>query len=80
MQQKSMASKGEVKMSVEITKENQDKYNMVLEAIRESGAVNIYDSEFSSTLFGAPRWLEEEYGLSRAEARQVFKNWTATYD
>ena len=47
-------------MSVEITKENQDKYNMVLEAIRESGAVNIYDSDFSSTLFGAPGWLEEE--------------------
>ena len=71
MQQKSMASKGEVKMSVEITKENQDKYNMVLEAIRESGAMN---------MFGAPRWLEEEYRLSRADARQVFENWTARYD
>ncbi len=58
-------------MSVEITKEDQDKYNIVLEAIRESGAMN---------MFGAPRWLEEEYGLSRTEARQIFKNWTATYD
>jgi len=58
-------------MSVEITKEDQDKYNIVLEAIRESGAMN---------MFGAPQWLEEEYGLSRVEARQIFKNWTATYD
>ena len=58
-------------MPVEITDEDQDTYNMILEAIRESGAMN---------MFGAPQWLEEECGLSRAEARQVFKNWTATYD
>ena len=37
-----------------------------LEALRVSGVMNMY---------GAPRWLEQTYGLSSAEAKFVFKAW-----
>ena len=37
-----------------------------LEALRVSGVMNMY---------GAPKWLEENYDLSRKEAVYVFKAW-----
>ena len=38
-----------------------------LNALRESGTMN---------MFGAPRWLKENYELSREEANHVFTQWT----
>ena len=32
--------------------------------------------EGSMNMFGAPRWLRDNYGLSKAEAKDVFKKWT----
>lgn len=38
-----------------------------LNLLRESGTMN---------MFGAPRWLRDNYELSREEANYVFKQWT----
>ena len=38
-----------------------------LNLLRESGTMN---------MFGAPRWLRDNYELSREEASYVFKQWT----
>jgi hypothetical protein len=38
-----------------------------LEALRVSGVMNMY---------GAPKWLEDNYDLSRKEAIYVFLSWT----
>mgnify|MGYP000850490072 FL=1 len=38
-----------------------------LEIIRVSGTMNMY---------GAPKWLEDNYDLSRKEALYVFTSWT----
>ena len=38
-----------------------------LEALRVSGVMNMY---------GAPKWLEDNYDLSRKEAIYVFTAWT----
>ena len=43
----------------------------VLDNIRESGAMN---------MFAAPRFLETECGLSRADAREVFIKWTESFN
>jgi hypothetical protein len=39
----------------------------ILETLRESGRMN---------MFGAPRWLRENWGLSRSDAKMVFLKWT----
>ncbi len=39
----------------------------ILDALRESGQMN---------MFGAPRYLTEEFGLEKNKARAVFKAWT----
>lgn len=41
-----------------------------LDRLRESGKIN---------MFGAPRWLRDNFGLSKEEARYVFLEWTKTY-
>lgn len=38
-----------------------------LNALRESGTIN---------MFGAPRWLKDNYELSKEEANHVFIQWT----
>jgi len=38
----------------------------ILDALRESGQMN---------MFGAPRYLTEEFGLEKNKARAVFKAW-----
>ncbi|MAK10265.1 MAG: hypothetical protein CML36_07295 [Rhodobacteraceae bacterium] len=38
-----------------------------LNLLRESGTMN---------MFGAPRWLRDNYELSREESNYVFKQWT----
>ena len=39
----------------------------ILETLRESGRMN---------MFGAPRWLRENWGLSREDAKMVFIKWS----
>ena len=43
----------------------------VLDNIRESGAMN---------MCAAPRFLETECGLSRADAKEVFTKWTESFN
>jgi len=45
-------------------------YYEILDDLRESGEINMY---------GAPRWLEDNYGLSKKDARQVFKAWADSF-
>tara|TARA_R110000868_G_scaffold85896_4_gene241300 strand:- start:1574 stop:1981 length:408 start_codon:yes stop_codon:yes gene_type:complete len=42
-----------------------------LDKLRESGTIN---------MFGAPRVLEESFGLSKKEARNVFQAWTKAFE
>ena len=42
-----------------------------LETLRESGIVNMY---------GSGPYLQEEFGVSRAEARELFQAWVDSYD
>ena len=39
----------------------------ILDRLRESGLIN---------MFGAPKWLEDNYDLSKEEAREIFMEWT----
>lgn len=41
-----------------------------LEALRESGATN---------MFGAAPYVEQEFGVSRREARELLLKWMASY-
>jgi len=45
-------------------------YFEMLDNIRESGVMN---------MFAAPRWMEENCDLSRADARAVFMAWTEQF-
>ena len=47
----------------------QDKWNAILDTLRESGAMN---------MFGAPRWLNEEFGIPMHQAKEIFTAWTLT--
>ena len=42
-----------------------------LDKLRDSGTIN---------MFGAPKVLEESFGLSKKEAREVFKAWTVNVE
>jgi hypothetical protein len=50
--------------------ELQDKVNVFLDSIRESGAIN---------MFGAAPYVAEAFGVSRQEARDLVKNWMETF-
>ena len=57
-------------------KVNEDTFDVeeffwVLDNIRESGKMN---------MFGAPKWLEENMDLTKAQAKQVFMAWTETFN
>lgn len=41
-----------------------------LDDLRESGQIN---------MFGAPKVLQEAFGISKAESFEVFKAWTETF-
>jgi hypothetical protein len=43
-----------------------EEYFEFLEDLRDSGSIN---------MMGAPRELQYEFGLDRAEAREVFSKW-----
>tara|TARA_R100001460_G_scaffold11574_1_gene26974 strand:- start:121 stop:324 length:204 start_codon:yes stop_codon:yes gene_type:complete len=45
-------------------------YFSSLDALRESGVMN---------MFGAPRWLQDNFDLNRNEARAVFVSWTESF-
>ena len=48
-----------------------ERFFIFLDILRESGLMN---------MFGAPKVLEEEFGLSRKMAIDVFQQWTKTYE
>lgn len=50
-----------------MTKEHKE----FLDDLRESGATN---------MFGAGRYLEEEFGLSQKEARVILMEWMNSYE
>jgi len=60
-----------VKEKIEIDPEEQLEWNRELDALREGGTMNMY---------GAPRWLMENFEMSKAGAEQVFLNWTKTIE
>ena len=47
----------------------QEQWNDILDTLRESGAMN---------MFGAPRWLNEEFGIPMHQAKEIFTAWTLT--
>ena len=47
-----------------------DDFFVFLDVLQESGEIN---------MFGAPRELQNEFGLSKQEARDVFTKWTETF-
>ena len=47
-----------------------EEYFDYLDALRESGKVNI---------FGAPGYLQEQFGLSREQAKDVWLAWTMQF-
>jgi hypothetical protein len=50
--------------------ELQDKVNVFLDSVRESGAIN---------MFGAAPYVAEAFGVSKQEARDLVKNWMQTF-
>ena len=44
-----------------------DGYFRMLDTLRESGTMNMY---------GAPRWLQNEFQLSRDKSIEIFELWT----
>ena len=51
--------------------EMQEKVNVYLDTVRESGAVN---------MFGAAPLISETFGVNKEEARNYLKNWMNTFD
>ena len=49
----------------------QSDWNRKLNVLRDGGTMNMY---------GAPRWLRENYGMSREAADQIFLDWTKTFE
>ena len=45
----------------------QQKWNVILDSLRESGAMN---------MFGAPRWLNEEFDIPIHQAKEIFIAWS----
>jgi hypothetical protein len=48
----------------------QEKVNLFLDKLRESGAIN---------MFGAAPYVSEAFGVSKYEARDLVKNWMETF-
>lgn len=48
-----------------------EEYFEVLENLRSSGKIN---------MFGAPRWLQDNFGLDKSQAQLVFTKWTETFN
>ena len=52
-------------------KEEWYEYYVYLEDLRQSGVTN---------MFGAAPYLQEEFGLSKKEAREILGNWMTNYE
>lgn len=50
--------------------EMQEKINVYLNALRRSGAIN---------MFGAAPYISETFGVNKQEARQYLKNWMNSF-
>lgn len=50
--------------------ELQDKVNVFLDELRESGAIN---------MFGAAPYVAEQFGVDKYEARDLVVNWMETF-
>ena len=50
--------------------EMQEKINVYLDAVRETGTIN---------MFGAAPLIAETFGVERREAQQYLKNWMQTF-
>ena len=50
--------------------EMQEKINVYLDAVRESGSIN---------MFGAAPYVAETFGVTKKEAQQYLKNWMETF-
>ena len=48
----------------------QEDWNRILTAIRDSGIINMW---------GAPRYLQDEYGISKKKSIDVFSAWKLTF-
>jgi hypothetical protein len=48
----------------------QEKVNLFLDKLRESGAIN---------MFGAAPYVSEAFGVSKYEAQDLVKNWMQTF-
>lgn len=48
-----------------------DEYDCYLEGLRRSGVTNMY---------GASRYLEYEFSLDKADAREILASWMKNYD
>ena len=57
---------------IEIDEDEQMFWNNELNALRESGTMN---------MFGAVQWLSDNWeNMSKNEAKQIFYNWTRTFE
>jgi hypothetical protein len=54
-----------------VEKASEDTMFTYLEGLRQSGVTN---------MFGAGPYLEREFGLKRAEAKEVLLNWMKSYE
>jgi hypothetical protein len=48
-----------------------NEYFEFLDALREGGTIN---------MFGAPRELQEEFGISKEESFEIFQAWTEKFN
>ena len=54
-----------------MAKHTQEEWNKILPAIRDSGIINMW---------GAPRYLQDEYGISKKKSIDVFSAWKLTFE
>ena len=59
------------KVFIEIDDEEQEIWNNELNSLRESGDMN---------MFGAVQWLLDNFDMSENGAKQIFYNWTLTFE
>ena len=57
-------------MTTEMKKVNTQEHTEFLDELRASGATN---------MFGAGKWLQEEFGLEKGEARQILATWMKNF-
>ena len=67
----------------EVSPEKAQEYFDALEDLRSSGEINMFGAEAASQEYwqdiedyAAPRWLMNTYGLDKAEARDIVRQWS----